>query len=205
MGDNAYRSPIENGVFDDKAEDKLALQLLESLWMPREFDEETRKERALAALELLKGMKPQDTMEGMLSVQMVATHEAAMDCLRRAMITSQTFDGREQNLRHAAKLLGIYERQLAALDKRRGRGQQNVTVKYVHVGEGGKAIVGNVSHTVSRDAEGKDGKRALEASIEMPMEMPSLDEPVKVERKGAPSRAAEEGSQVQQRGRRGRK
>lgn len=51
---------------------------------------------------------------------------------------------RDQNLKHAVKLLGIYERQLAALDKHRGKGQQKITVEHVTVEAGGQAIVGNV-------------------------------------------------------------
>ena len=36
-----------------------------------------------SAISLLQGIKPVDETEGMLGVQMVATHNAAMDCLRR--------------------------------------------------------------------------------------------------------------------------
>lgn len=68
-----------------------------------------------------------------------------MECLRRAMLPEQTVAGRDQNLKHATKLMSLYERQLAALDKRRGRGQQKVTVEHVHVAPGGQAIVGSVT------------------------------------------------------------
>lgn len=46
----------------------------------------------------------------MLATQLVATHEAAMECLRRAMISEQSFKGRDVNLKHAEKLLQIYAR-----------------------------------------------------------------------------------------------
>ncbi len=75
---------------------------------------------------------------------MISVHSAAMDCLRRAVIPEQTFKGRESNLKHAAKLLALYEKQLAALDKHRGKGQQKVTVEHVQVHSGGQAIVGTV-------------------------------------------------------------
>lgn len=97
-----------------------------------------------AVLAALKGIAPQNEMEGMLAVQMVSTHNAAMECLRRAMIPGQTFEGRDQNLKHAAKLMSIYVQQLEALDKRRGKGQQKITVEHVNVHAGGQAIVGNV-------------------------------------------------------------
>ena len=61
-------------------------------------------------------------------------------------VAGQTVEGRDLNLKHATRLMSVYERQVAALDKHRGKGQQNLTVKHVHVAEGGQAIVGNVTH-----------------------------------------------------------
>jgi hypothetical protein len=80
----------------------------------------------------------------MLATQMVGTHSAAMECLRRAMIPTQPFEGRNSSLAHAQRLMSLYTSQLAALDKHRGKGQQKVTVEHVHVAAGGQAIVGNV-------------------------------------------------------------
>ena len=34
----------------------------------------------------------------MLAAQLVATHNAAMECYRRAMLDNQTFEGRRENL-----------------------------------------------------------------------------------------------------------
>ena len=93
---------------------------------------------------MLEGIKPQDEIEGMLAAQMVATHSAAMECLRRAMIQNQPALGREQNLKHAAKLLSIYSRQIETLDKHRGKGQQKITVEHVTVEAGGQAMVGHI-------------------------------------------------------------
>lgn len=75
---------------------------------------------------------------------MVAVHFAAMECYRRAAIPNQTFEGREMALRHGEKLSRVYNEQMEALRRHRGKGQQKVTVKHVHVHEGGQAIVGNV-------------------------------------------------------------
>lgn len=83
------------------------------------------------------------------------------------MIENQTYAGRDLNLKHAAKLLGIYERQMAALDKHRGRGEQSVTVKYVHVGQGGQAIVGNVSQSDAPRA----GRSTTPKELEAPMDL----------------------------------
>ena len=108
------------------------------------FEQATKTNRSLnALLAALKGIAPQNEMEGMLAVQMVSTHNAAMECLGRAMIC-RSFEGRDQNLKYAAKLMNIYIQQLEALDKRRGKGQQKITVEHVNVHAGGQAIVGNV-------------------------------------------------------------
>jgi hypothetical protein len=81
----------------------------------------------------------------MLAAQMVTAHNAAMDCMRRAAMPAQTFEGREQNLKFAAKFMAVYERQLSALDRRRGGGQQKITVEHVNVHTGAQAIVGDVT------------------------------------------------------------
>jgi hypothetical protein len=96
-----------------------------------------------AALGLLKGIKPEGEIEGMLATQMVGTHNAAIECLRRAMHPEQTF-GRDQNVKHAAKFLAIFTGQMGALNKNRGKGQQKTTVEHIHVEAGTNAIVGNV-------------------------------------------------------------
>ena len=44
----------------------------------------------------------------MLAAQMVAAHNAAMECYRRAMLGEQTFEGRKENLTQANKLSRTY-------------------------------------------------------------------------------------------------
>ena len=97
------------------------------------------------AIALVHGIRPTDEVEGMLATQMVATHSAAMECLKRAQLYEQTFEGRKQNLNFATKLLRTYTAQMEALNRHRGKGQQKMTVEHVHVHDGGQAIVGNVS------------------------------------------------------------
>jgi hypothetical protein len=40
----------------------------------------------------------------MMAAQLIAAHNAAMECYRRAMIGEQTFEGRRENLNQANKL-----------------------------------------------------------------------------------------------------
>jgi hypothetical protein len=135
----------------------LIQQLSDAQWLPDQIGEERRLELLHAALVLLEGIGPQDEIEGLLAIQMAATHNAALECLRRAMIPEQTLVGRDHNLKHGAKLMALYVQQVAALDKRRGKGQQKVTVEYVNVESGGQAIVGNVE-------QGRAGGRARRRS-----------------------------------------
>ena len=80
----------------------------------------------------------------MLAAQILASHNAAMECYRRAMISEQTFEGRRENLNPANELSRTHATLLEALNRHRGKGQQKVTVEHVHVHSGGQAIVGNV-------------------------------------------------------------
>ncbi len=124
--------------------ERLIRQVYDTLWLPAGLSDEDKLTRIQSAVSMLRGIKPADKIEEMLAIQMVSTHNAAIQCLRRAMIEGQTFAGRDLNLKHATKLLSIYSRQIEALNKHRGKGQQKVTVEYVHVESGAQAIVGHV-------------------------------------------------------------
>lgn len=151
----------------------LVNQIANTLRYPANASSADQHTKVKAALAVLKGIKPSDELEGLLAAQMVATHEAAMECLRRAMIAEQTFDGRDQNLKHAAKLLGLYARQMETLDKHRGKGRQKITVEHVNVEPGGQAIVGSVE-LGSKEAAAAKGQAQL-AHSDDPM-MPQINE-----------------------------
>jgi hypothetical protein len=132
------------GTDDADVWHRLVRQAIDSLWLPAELGEEEGRRRIQSAISLMAEIKPQDGVEGMLAVQMVATHEAAMECLRRAMLPEQTSMGHDMALKHGTKLLTVFARQLEALNRHRGKGQQKVTVEHVHVHSGGQAVVGVV-------------------------------------------------------------
>ena len=123
------------------------------LWVPASQSEEEQHARLVKAMELYHSLKPADGAEGMLATQMVGTHHAALECLRRAAISEQTFAGRDMALKHAQKLMSLYTKQLETLNKHRGKGQQKVTVEHVNVAAGGQAIVGNVDVGAKKQAE----------------------------------------------------
>ncbi|MGF1629175.1 MAG: hypothetical protein ACFCUT_06860 [Kiloniellaceae bacterium] len=99
-----------------------------------------------AALAFLKDIEPEGPLEATLAVQMLGTHRLAMEQLRRAAIPEQPSEVVNMIISRANKLLGTFTRQVEALAALRGKTtQQKVTVKHVHVHEGGQAIVGNVT------------------------------------------------------------
>jgi hypothetical protein len=121
----------------------LANQTGQALWVAHS-DEETRSRQYSATVAALIGIAPKDEIEGMIAAQLLAAHNAGMECYRRAMLAEQTFEGYRENLNQANKLGRTYAVLLDALNRHRGKGQQKVTVEHVHVHEGGQAIVGNV-------------------------------------------------------------
>jgi hypothetical protein len=97
-------------------------------------DRDTINEKTLnGSLGALHGINPGDEVEAMLAAQMVATHLAAMECLRWARAPGQTFEGRDMNLRHATKLSRTYTMQVESLKRYRSKGEQRVVVQHQHV------------------------------------------------------------------------
>ena len=126
---------------------KLLNQVWNALWRLENGAEWAKRMGQLAARGALRGIAPRDPLEGMLAAQMIATHEAAMECFRRAHLPEQTFEGRQAALGQANKLVRSYTALVEALDRHRGKGQpQVVRVEHVHVHSGGQAIVGAVGH-----------------------------------------------------------
>jgi hypothetical protein len=120
-----------------------AIQTINALW-PKHSDPEARDKQYSATVAALIGIGPKDELEGMMAAQLIAAHNAAMECYRRAMIGDQTFEGRRENLSQANKLSRTYAALIDVLNRHRGKGQQTVRVEHVTVQAGGQAIVGNV-------------------------------------------------------------
>ncbi|MFG6519377.1 hypothetical protein ACGYLX_18175 [Sulfitobacter sp. 1A13496] len=165
-------------AFDQQIETRKLHEIVELLWLPESLSEEEMSARILRALDLYEDLKPVGSAESMLAAQMVGTHSAALDCLRRAANENQTTVGRDMALKHAHKLMTIYTQQLAALDKHRGKGQQKVAVEHVHVHPGGQAVVGNVE-------TGRRGDKDLN-DAEPIDHMKDVSTPIKAAKKRAP-------------------
>jgi hypothetical protein len=174
------------GSSSDDWNNRIANDAINTLWV-KNSDEETRHRQITAAIDGLIGINPRDELEGMMAAQLIASHSAAMECYRRAMIGEQTFQGRSENLNQANKLSRTFTTMLDALNRHRGKGQQKVTVEHVHVHSGGQAIVGAVAQgggIASKEEEQRHAKQ-LAYAPEPPLRSADAPwEPVSVTRDG---------------------
>lgn len=121
----------------------LVSQAVHTIWFDDSDEDACDRAFAMTAGALVE-CRPKDQFEGMIAAQLFATHNAAMECYRRAVLPQQTFQGRHENLRQATKLCRTYAALVETLDRHRGKGQQKVMVEHVHVHAGGQAVVGAV-------------------------------------------------------------
>ena len=135
-------------------------QVLQALWV-KNSNEKAIDGQIDATLTALIGISPQDELEGMMAAQLIASHNAAMECHRRAMLGDQTFEGRRENLNQANKLSRTWATLVEALNRYRGKGQQKVTVEHVHVHAGGQAMVGNIESSRDRSLPSEEKMSAI--------------------------------------------
>ena len=97
------------GSQSDDFNNVLVNQVADALWLGGSSEEwADTKIKAIAMS--MAGVAPKDEIEGMLAAQMVGIHSAAMECLRRAMIPEQTFEGRKEKLKEAMhRAVNVYK------------------------------------------------------------------------------------------------
>ncbi|WP_107339341.1 hypothetical protein [Agrobacterium pusense] len=98
-----------------------------------------------AAIALVAGIEPRDHLEAMLAFQMATVHVLSLRHTR-SLVTSDRVDLLDLHERIVNKLMRTFTAQMEALRKHRNGGNQKVVVEHVYVGEGGQAIIGNVTH-----------------------------------------------------------
>ena len=181
----AEDKPDANGTLADIGGSKsdewnhiIITQALDCLWL-KNSSPELRDRQFGATLAALVSFKPADELESMLAAQLIASHNAAMECYRRAMIGEQSFAGRSENLSQANKLSRSFSTLLEALNRHRGKGQQKVTVEHIHVNKGGQAIVGNVATAGGgRPAKSEEQPHAKEIAEPATLALPLADAPM---------------------------
>ena len=91
-----------------------------------------------------KSIKPRDSIEAMLVTQMVSVHVMAMRCAHH-LANADDIAQHDSAARALGRLTRTFPAQIEALNRYRSHGEPAVTVQNVSVGDGGKAIVGNVT------------------------------------------------------------
>jgi hypothetical protein len=112
-------------------EDWLDSQLIKALRLPPAAIEtpEEYSRRAAAARALRAGLGARDPLEAMLTVQMVACHDAAMGSLRDAQNQHLKDSARHTHMRLAAQLMSLFTRQLATLERHRAHLRKEAEAK----------------------------------------------------------------------------
>lgn len=106
-----------------------------------------------AALAFMSDIAPENTVEAALALQMFATHSVTMEMLER---TKQTDDRQAlaEFANIATKMSRTFTTQMETMAKLRRGGEQ--VVKYIHVHEGGQAVVAGTINQGGR-VNGKGG------------------------------------------------
>jgi hypothetical protein len=107
-------------------------------------DGKVSEEQLNFLLSVIEGVEPRNEVEAMLALQMGVVHMASMKAslfLSQATMLPQY----DSAVKAITKLARTYTAQMETLKKFRSGGEQNVTVKHVHVHDGGQAIVGNIA------------------------------------------------------------
>jgi hypothetical protein len=97
---------------------------------------------------MIKSIKPRDCVEAMLVAQMVSVHVMAMRCAHH-FANAEDIAQQDSAGRALGKLVRTFPAQMEALNRHRNNGEPAITVQNVWVGDGGKAIVGNVTRHTS--------------------------------------------------------
>ena len=99
-------------------------------------------------ISMVKSIKPRDSVEAMLVARMVSVHVMAMRCAHH-LANAEDIARQDSAGRALGRLARTFPAQIEALNRYRHNGEPAITVQNVSVGDGGKAIVGNVTQHAS--------------------------------------------------------
>jgi hypothetical protein len=106
-------------------------------------------------ISMVKSIRPRDSVEAMLVAQMVSVHVMAMRCAHH-LANADDLAQHDSAARALGRLARTFPAQIEALNRYRIHGEPAVTVQNVSVGDGGKAIVGNVTQHARVIVSGKN-------------------------------------------------
>jgi hypothetical protein len=125
---------------------------------------------------MIKSIKPRDCVEAMLVAQMVSVHVMAMRCAHR-LASAQDAAQQDSAGRALGRLARTFPAQIEALNRYRSHGGPAITVQNVSVGDGGNAIVGNVTQHARVMVSDKRPAAAATAARRVPISDLSEREP----------------------------
>lgn len=128
------------GVADRDAMDGILRQLVRASASGDGIDETSLS----FMIAMVKSIGPRDSIEAMLVAQMVSVHVMAMRCAQQLAAAGDIVQ-RDSAARALGRLARTFPAQIEALTRHRSRGEPAITVQNVSVGDGGKAIVGNIT------------------------------------------------------------
>jgi hypothetical protein len=118
-------------------------------------------------ISMVKSIRPRDSVEAMLVAQMVSVHVMAMRCAHH-LANAEDIAQHDSAARALGRLARTFPAQIEALNRYRSHGEPAITVQNVSVGDGGKAIVGNVTQHASVIVSDKNpasaARKALKAA-----------------------------------------
>jgi hypothetical protein len=97
---------------------------------------------------MVESIKPGDAIEAMPVAQMVSVHVMAMRCAGR-FANSDDLAQQDSAGRLLSRLARTFPAQIEALNRYRSQREPAIKVQNVSVGDGGKAIAGNVTQLAS--------------------------------------------------------
>jgi hypothetical protein len=127
-------------------------------------------------LSVIKDINPKDQLEAMLAAQMAVVHMATM-MFSQHFALIENLPQQDAAERAFNKLARTFTTQLEALKRYRTGGEQKVTVQHVSVGEGGQAIVGNVTQAATETTPKRPAKVTPALTDARQMAMPIIDQP----------------------------
>jgi hypothetical protein len=150
------------GVADREAMHGIIRQLVKASVSGERPDEVT----LAFMLSMVKSIRPRDSVEAMLVAQMVSVHVMAMRCAHH-LANADDLAQHDSAARALGRLARTFPAQIDALNRHRSHGEPAITVQNVSVGDGGKAIVGNVTQharVIVSDKKAASARKAPKAS-----------------------------------------
>ena len=142
LGDQLMMNAL--GVADREAMHGILRQLVKASVSGESPDEVTLS----FMISMVRSIRPRDVTEAMLVAQMVSVHVMAMRCAHH-LAGADDLAQHDSAARALGRLARTFPAQIEALNRYRSHGEPAITVQNVSVGDGGKAIVGNVTQHAS--------------------------------------------------------